>query len=381
MISETITTKWGKKAREVGRKRLTPIAAEIDKNGVYDPRNLEILIEEGLIAPPIPKKYGGLGLSEAAFQELMREISRASTSAASMITCQMMTAYGIMSGGSESQKKKYLPLMAKGKLIGTPAITEVHAGSDVGAIRTRAERDGKRYVLNGEKALISYLGIADIYLVFAKTSPDKGNKGITAFVVASSNPGLKCGEPLRKMGQRGLSTGSLTLSNCLVPLGDRIGEEGGGFHIAMDLLNRSRLVVASQALGTATAAFEAALEYAKKRTAFGKPIIAQQAISFKLADMAIKLHNAQLSANHAARKVDAGEDYILDIAIAKVYASEIAREVTNDAVQIHGGIGYTSEYPVERFYRDQRVMELYGGTSEIQRLVISRILSGESKLK
>jgi len=381
MISAVLQTDWGKKAREIGRTKLTPIAAEIDRNGVYDPRNLEILIAEGLIAPPIPKEYGGLGMKEVEFQELMREISRASTSAASMITCQMMAAYGIMSGGSESQKQRYLPRMAKGEIIGTPAITEVHAGSDVGAIKTQAERMGDHYLLNGQKALISYLGVADIYLTFAKTAPDKGNKGITAFIVEATNPGLTCGEPLRKMGQRGLSTGSLTLDACKVPVEDRIGEEDRGFYIAMDLLNRSRLVVASQALGTATAAFEAALEYAKSRIAFGKPLIAQQAISFKLADMAIKLQNAQLSASHAAQKVDNGDDYILDIAIAKVYASEIAREVTNDAVQIHGGIGYTSEYPVERYYRDQRVMELYGGTSEIQRMVICRILSGESKLK
>ena len=381
MISAVLQTDWGKKAREIGRTKLTPIAAEIDRNGVYDPRNLEILIAEGLIAPPIPKEYGGLGMKEVEFQELMREISRASTSAASMITCQMMAAYGIMSGGSESQKQRYLPRMAKGEIIGTPAITEVHAGSDVGAIKTQAERMGDHYLLNGQKALISYLGVADIYLTFAKTAPDKGNKGITAFIVEATNPGLTCGEPLRKMGQRGLSTGSLTLDACKVPVEDRIGEEDRGFYIAMDLLNRSRLVVASQALGTATAAFEAALEYAKSRIAFGKPLIAQQAISFKLADMAIKLQNAQLSASHAAQKGDNGDDYILDIAIAKVYASEIAREVTNDAVQIHGGIGYTSEYPVERYYRDQRVMELYGGTSEIQRMVICRILSGESKLK
>ena len=381
MISEVLNTEWGKKAMEIGRARLTPIAAEIDQNGVFDRRNLDILIEEGLIAPPIPKAYGGLGMKEVEFQELMREISRASTSAASMITCQMMAAYGIMSGGSEVQKRKYLTRMAKGEIIGTPAITEVHAGSDVGAIKMQAERNGDHYVLNGQKALISYLGVADFYLTFAKTAPDKGNKGITAFIVEAANPGLTCGEPLRKMGQRGLSTGSVTLDNCTVPAEDRVGEEGQGFYIAMDLLNRSRLVVASQALGTATAAFEAALDYARARTAFGKPLIAQQAISFKLADMAIKLHNAQLSASHAAQKVDSGEDYILDIAIAKVYASETAREVTNDAVQIHGGIGYTSEYPVERYYRDQRVMELYGGSSEIQRLVISRILSGESKLK
>lgn len=381
MVSEVLYTEWGKKAREIGQSKLTPIAAEIDEKGVFDRRNLDILIAEELIAPPIPKTYGGLGLTEVEFQELMREISRASTSAASMITCQMMAAYGIMSGGSETQKQKYLTRMAKGEIIGTPAITEVHAGSDVGAIKTRAERMGDHYVLNGQKALISYLGVADIYLTFAKTDPDKGNKGITAFIIEAANPGLACGEPLRKMGQRGLSTGSVTLNDCNVPAEDRVGEEGQGLYIAMDLLNRSRLVVASQALGTATAAFEAALAYAKTRTAFGKPLIAQQAISFKLADMAIKLQNAQLSANHAAQKVDGGGDYILDIAIAKVYASEIAREVTNDAIQIHGGIGYTSEYPVERFYRDQRVMELYGGSSEIQRLVISRILSGESKLK
>jgi alkylation response protein AidB-like acyl-CoA dehydrogenase len=383
MISNTLLTDWGKKAREVGRDKLTPMAAEIDRNGVYDPRNLGILIAEGLIAPPIPKEYGGLGIKEVEFQEIMREISRASTSAASMITCQMMAAYGIMSGASESQKQRYLPRMAKGELIGTPAITETHAGSDVGAIRTEAKLQGDRYILDGKKALVSYLGVADIYLTFAKTAPDKGNKGITAFIVHATNRGLTCGEPLQKMGQRGLSTGAFTLDACEVPAEDRVGEEGQGFYIAMDLLNRSRLLVASQALGTATAAFEAALEYAKTRTAFGKPLIAQQAIAFKLADMAIKLHNAQLSASHAAQKIDEGKDkdYILDIAIAKVYASEIAREVTNDAVQIHGGIGYTSEYPVERYYRDQRVMELYGGTSEIQRVVISRILSGESKLK
>ena len=381
MVHEELFTDWGKKAREVGQKKLMPIAAEIDKKGVYDSRNLEILISEGMLAPTIPKEYGGLGLKEFEFEELMREISRASTSCASMIECQLMAAYGILNGGSESQKQKYLPRLAKGEIIGTPAITEDHAGSDVAAITTHAHRQGEYYIVDGKKALISYLGVADIYLTFAKTSPEKGARGISAFVIQSNNTGLQCEKPLLKMGQRGLCTGSLALNACRVPLEDRIGEEGQGFYIAMYLLNRSRLAVASQSVGIATAAFDAALDYAKTRKAFGKPLIAHQAIAYKLADMAIKLHNAQLSVNHAAQKVDEGKDFIFDTSIAKVYASEIAREVANDALQIHGGIGYTTEYPVERYYRDQRVMEIYAGTSEIQRLVISRILSGGSKIK
>lgn len=382
MLFKELFTEWGKKTREVVDRRLMPIAAEIDRNGVYDPRNLDILIEEGLIAPNIPKAYGGSGLTEFEFSEVMREISRASTSAASMTTCNLMAAYGLLAGASEEQKMEILPKMVTGEMIGTPAITEPGAGSDAGAMITRAECKGDHYVINGEKALVSWLGRANYYLTFAKTNPEAGNRGITAFIVRDGNPGMTYGTPLNKMGQRGLATGKVFYNECKVPLADRVGEEGQGMHIMMELLNRSRLIVGFQSIGTAVSAYDAALAYAQKRVAFGKPIIAQQSIAFKLADMAIKLQTAQTVVNYAAQKVDSGtKDYVFDVSVAKVYCAEISREICSEAIQIHGGMGYTDEHPVERLYRDQRVFEIYGGTSEIARLVISRILSGASKVK
>ena len=382
MLFKEVHTEWGRKTREVVDKRLMPITAEIDRKGVYDPRNLDILIEENLIAPNIPREYGGAGISEFEFSEVMREISRASTSAASMTTCNLMAAYGLLAGASEEQKKAILPKMATGEIIGTPAITEPGAGSDAAAMITRAERKGEKYVINGEKALVSWLGRADIYLTFAKTDPDAGTKGITAFIVHNGNPGMTYGEPLRKMGQRGLATGKVFYKDCEVPVSDRVGEEGEGMHIMMELLNRSRLIVGFQSIGTAVSAYDAALAYAQKRIAFGKPIIAQQSIAFKLADMAIKLQTAQTVVNQAAQKVDSGaKDYVFDVSVAKVYCAEISREICNEAIQIHGGMGYTDEHPVERLYRDQRVFEIYGGTSEIARMIISRIISGKSKVK
>jgi len=293
-----------------------------------------------------------------------------------------MAAYGLLAGASEEQKNEILPKMATGEMIGTPGITEPGAGSDAAAMVTRAVRNGDNYVINGEKALVSWLGRADFYLTFVKTDPDAGAKGITAFIVRDGNPGMTYGEPLRKMGQRGLSTGKVFYKDCVVPVSDRVGEEGQGMHIMMELLNRSRLIVGFQSIGTAVSAYDAALEYAKKRVAFGKPIIAQQSIAFKLADMAIKLQTAQTVVNHAAKKVDSGaKDFVFDVSVAKAYCAEISRDICSDAVQIHGGMGYTEDYPVERLYRDQRVFEIYGGTSEIARLVISRIISGQSKVK
>lgn len=384
MLFQEIKSEWGAITKKMVDEQLMPLSKEVDRAGRYDHRLMEYIIKAGLIAPTIAKEYGGIGLNERDLNEVVREIARASTSAASMVTCQLMAAYGLLSpdGASEEQKQRLLPKMASGELIACPAITEDHAGSDVGGISTVAVKKGDHYVLNGEKALISHLGAADFFLVFAKTDPDKGNKGITAFVVYTDNPGLTQGKPLRKMGQRGLDTGSLYLKDCIVPESDRIGLEGKGMRICMALLNRSRLVMGSQAIGTATCAYEAAVDYAKKRMAFGKPLIAQQVIAFKLADMAIKLQTAQTSVNYAADKVDSGAtDFIFEVSASKVYASEMARDVINDAVQIHGGIGYTDEHPVERCYRDQRVMEIYGGATEVVKLVISRIISGESKVR
>lgn len=380
MLFKELYTERGRKTREVVDNRLMPIAAEIDRNGVYDKRNLDILIEEDLIAPNIPKEYGGSGLSEFEFSEVMREISRASTSAASMTTCTLMAAYGLLAGASEEQKQAILPKMATGEIIGTPAITEPGCGSDAAAMTTRAERKGDKYIINGEKALVSWLGRANIYLTFAKTDPDAGSKGITCFIVHDGNPGMTYGKPLRKMGQRGLSTGSVYYNNCEVPASDRVGKDGEGMSIMNELLNRSRLIVGFQSIGTAVSAYDAAVEYATNRQAFGKPLIAKQAISFKLADMAIKLEAAQTLVNYTAQKVDKGEgNYMFDVSAAKVFCAEISREICSDAVQIHGGVGYTDLYPVERLYRDQRVFEIYGGTSEIARLIISRIISGRYK--
>jgi len=365
-------THWGKEAEKLGKETLSFIAKEVDEKGVYNPKTLESLVESKLIAPTIPKEYGGLGGTETECQEIMEQITKYNTSAASMITCQLMAANAFFVGASEEQKNFYLPKMADGSIIGVPSITYKDAGSDVAAMVTTAIRDGDDYVLNGTKTLISFLGLADIYLVFAKTNTEKGHKGISAFIVDSNNPNLEVEENFQKMGQKGMPTGTIRLNNCRVKKSARLGKEGEGFFICMGLLNRSRIIVASQAVGVAMAAYSAALKYAKERKTFGKTLSRHQVISFKLADMAIKLYTARLAAHHAAQKFDAGEDYLLEVSVAKVYASEISREIVNESLQIHGGIGYTTEYEVERLYRDQRIIELYGGSSEIQRIIISK---------
>lgn len=374
------------RASAVAREKLAPIAAEVDQQDQYDPRNLNAVIEAGLIAPTIPREYGGAGLSELELHKIMEEISWASTSAASMITNQLAAANTLLvavtknqgrndDGMSAAEMSRYLQMLATGELIGTLAITESEAGSDVAAIRTTALRTADSYILNGAKHLISFLGVADFYIIFAKTAPGLGHRGITAFLVEAGNPGLKIGPTVRKMGQRGMPTGSLSLVDCRVPLTSRVGPEGDGFYIAMQVLNRMRIAVSAQAVGVARAAFEAALQYARGRQAFGKPLVQHQAIAHKLADMAIGLETARLLGQKAAQHFDRGEDYVLFASMAKVYATEVARDVVNDALQIHGGNGYTADFPVERYYRDQRVMELYAGTSEIQRLIIGRILA------
>lgn len=365
---------WRERARQVARERLAPIAAEVDRKGEYDQRNLDALIESGLIAPTIPAAYGGPGLTELELQYVMEEISWASTSAASIITNQLAAANALMAGRPRDMEQ-YLRAMAAGDMIGTLAITEVQAGSDVAAIETTAQRDGDGYVINGQKHLISLLGVADFYIVFAKTDPGARHKGITAFLVEASNPGLLDGPLVQKMGQRGMPTGSLLLEDCRVPVEARIGPEGHGFYIAMEVLNRMRISVAAQAVGVARAAYEAALKYARERHTFGKPLTEHQAIAFKLANMAIDLETSRLLGHKAARCFDQGQDYVLLGSMAKVHATEAARRIVNDALQIHGGNGYTADYPVERYYRDQRVMELYAGTSEIQRLIVGRLLA------
>ncbi|EKN66940.1 acyl-CoA dehydrogenase [Neobacillus bataviensis LMG 21833] len=379
MIIHHSKSTWREKAKEVGEK-LQPIAREVDKTGEYDPRALELLIESKLIAPILPEVYGGSGVCETECQDIMEEVCKANTSAGSMIACQLMAAYAFLSGASDDQKKLYLPKMAAGEIIGVPAITEKDAGSDVSAIQMTAVRDGDDYILDGEKTLISFYGIADIYVVFAKTNPEKKHKGISAFIVNSSNNGLELTYRYNKMGQRGMPTGSLQFRSCRIPAKDLIGSEGEGFKIAMELLNRSRILMASQAIGISMAAYEAAVDYATKRKTFGNSLSSHQVIAFKLADMAIGLKTARLAAQEAAIKYEKGENYLMDVAVAKVYASEVCQKIVNESLQIHGGIGYTTEYDIERLYRDSRIIELYGGASEIQRLVISRMILEDPKL-
>ena len=363
------------KARGISQV-LASLAAEVDRKGTYDPRILAELVSAGLIAPTAPREFGGPGLGETALFDIMEEISFANTSAASMITNQLAAINALLVAreqqGLEPSIVERLQQLSNGERIGTLAITEAVAGSDAAAIETSAVRRGNTYVLNGEKHLISFHGIADDYLVFAKTDPQARHRGISVFLVDRKNPGLRLHSPIQKMGQRGMPTGALTLIECEVPLEARIGEEGQGFYIAMQVLNRMRIAVSAQAVGVARAAYEAAIRYARQRKTFGKPIGEHQAIAFKLADMAIGLEAARLMGQRAARLFDEGKDYVMAASMAKVYATEVARSIVNDALQIHGGNGYTTAFPVERYYRDQRVMELYAGTSEIQRLIIAR---------
>ncbi|MCS6936845.1 MAG: acyl-CoA dehydrogenase [Candidatus Bipolaricaulota bacterium] len=364
-----------KSAREFALKELEPIAADLDREHRVALDVLKKLGSLGYLGMTVPEEYGGIGADMLSYILVMEELSRSCASTSTAVTVQNSLCNTLLvEFGSETQKRKYLPELATGKKFGAFALTEPESGSDAAGMKTTAVPKGDSFILNGTKRFITSAGFADIFLVFALTDPSAGNRGVSCFLVERHTPGFTVGKEEDKMGIRGSSTCELFFENCRVPRENLIGELNRGFKVAMVTLDSGRIGVAAQALGIAQAALDEAIQYAKERKAFGKPLAEFQAIQFKLAEMKTKVEAARLLVYKAAWKKDHKLDYIMDASIAKLYASEIASEVADEAVQIFGGYGYIRDYKVERLYRDARITRIYEGTSEIQKLVIAREL-------
>jgi butyryl-CoA dehydrogenase len=358
--------------REFAEAEVKPHARELDETCRY-PRDLfRKAAELGLTGVAIPEDEGGAGMDHISYSIVIEEISRVCASTGVILSVQnSLYCDPIHRFGTAEQKKKFLLPFARGEKIGCYALTEPQAGSNAAALQTKAVlRDG-RYILNGTKAWITNGGAADAAIVYVNTHPEKGEKGITAIVVERGTPGFAVGKEEKKLGIHATACTELVFSDCEVPAENRIGAEGEGYKVALSTLDGGRIGIAAQATGIAQGAFEAALAYAQQRQAFGHPISDFQAIQFMLADMATELDAARLLVRRAAWKQDSGARFSMEASIAKLFASEMATRVTHKAMQVHGGYGYSQEFPVERAYRDARITEIYEGTSEIQRLVIA----------
>jgi butyryl-CoA dehydrogenase len=358
--------------REFAEAEVKPHAKEIDETGRFPLDTFKKAAELGLTGVAVPENYGGAGMDHVSYAIVIEEISRVCASTGVILSVQnSLYCDPILRFGTEEQKQKFLVPYARGEKIGCYALTEPQAGSNAAALATKAVRKGDAYVINGTKAWITNGGAADAALVYVNTQPEKGEKGITALVVEKGTRGFAVGKEEKKLGINATACTELSFTDCEVPVGNRIGNEGEGYKVALSTLDGGRIGIASQATGIAQGAFEAALSYAQQRQAFGHPIADFQAIQFMLADMATELDAARLLARRAAWKQDSGARFTMEASIAKLFASEMSTRVTHKAIQIHGGYGYSREYPVERNYRDARITEIYEGTSEIQRLVIS----------
>lgn len=365
-------------ARDFARQECLPGVIERDENQKFPKEQIEKLADLGFMGMMVSPEYGGSGMDTISYVLAMEEISKidASTSVCMSVNNSLVT-WGLDKYGTEAQKQKYLVPLAQGKkdgelYIGAFLLSEPEAGSDATSQRTTAEDKGDHYILNGTKNWITNGSSASVYLVMAQTDVAKGSKGINAFIVEKNWPGVSVGAKENKMGIRGSDTHSISFQDVVVPKENRIGEDGFGFKFAMKTLEGGRIGIAAQALGIASGAYELALKYSKERKAFGKEIMHHQAIQFKLADMATRIEAARLLCLKAAWEKDNGHDYALSSSMAKVYASEAAMWVSTEAVQVHGGYGYVKEFHVERLMRDAKITQIYEGTSEIQRIVISR---------
>ncbi|MCL6632709.1 MAG: acyl-CoA dehydrogenase [Alicyclobacillus herbarius] len=362
--------------REFARDVIAPRAKEIDERDEFPHDVVRQMGQLGLMGLPIPEAWGGVGADFVSYIAAIEEVSYAS--AALGVILAVHTSVGtfpILYFGSEEQKRKYLPRLCSGECIGAFALTEPDAGSDAKAIRTRARREGDTYVLNGSKVFITNGGVAGVYCVFAVTDPDKGSRGVSAFLVDADTPGFHIGKKERKMGLNGSSTCELLFEDCRVPATQRLGEEGEGFVIAMRLLDTGRIGIAAQALGIARAALDSARAHVQTRRQFGKPLAELEGVQFMLADMATRVEAATWLVYHAAWLRDQGRPCGKEASMAKLFASDTAMQVTTDAVQLFGGYGYSKEFPVERYMRDAKVTQIYEGTNQIQRLVIGRHLT------
>ncbi|WP_304517609.1 acyl-CoA dehydrogenase [Cecembia rubra] len=362
-------------ARDFAQAELLPGVIERDTEAKFPFEQIKKMGELGFMGMMVDPKYNGGGMDTISYVLAMEEISKIDASASvSMSVNNSLVCWGLEKYGTESQKEKYLKRLAAGEIIGAFCLSEPEAGSDATSQKTTAELRGDHYVLNGTKNWITNGSSASVYLVIAQTDISKGHKGISAFIVEKGWDGFLIGKKEDKLGIRGSDTHSLMFTDVKVPVENRIGEEGFGFTFAMETLNGGRIGIAAQALGIASGAYELAVAYSKERKAFGKPISQHQAIQFKLADMATQIEAARLLVLKSAWLKDQGQDYAYASAMAKLYASEVAMNVTIEAVQVHGGYGYVKEYHVERLMRDAKITQIYEGTSEIQKIVISRSL-------
>ena len=367
------------KVRAFAEEEIKPIAFMLDQQNEFPDEAIRKLGEMGLMGIPFPAEYGGAGLDALSYAIAVEELARVDGGAGVILSAHVsLGSWPIFAYGTEEQKRKYLVPLAKGEKIGAFGLTEPNAGSDAGGTETTAVLKGDHYVLNGGKIFITNAPKADTYVVFAVTTPDIGTRGISAFIVEKGWKGFYFGDHYDKMGIRSSSTAELIFDNVEVPRENLLGKEGDGFKIAMSTLDGGRIGIAAQALGIAQGAYEAAVDYAKERVQFGKPIGFNQAIGFKLADMATKLRCARLLVYSAADLKEHHEPYGTESAMAKMYASDIALEVTNDALQIHGGAGFMKGMEVERAYRDAKITTIYEGTNEIQRVVIASHILGKA---
>lgn len=366
------------KIREFAETEVKPIAFMLDKENEFPTEAVKKLGEMGVLGIPFPKEYGGAGLDMISYAIAVEELSRVDGGTGVILSAHVsLGSYPIFAYGTEEQKQKYLVPLAKGEKLGAFGLTEPNAGSDAGGTETTAVLEGDYYILNGGKIFITNADKAETYIVFAVTTPDIGTRGISAFIVEKGWEGFTFGDRYDKMGIRSSSTAELIFNNVKVPKENLLGKEGEGFKIAMFTLDGGRIGIASQALGIAQGAFENALAYAKEREQFGKPIAFQQVISFKLADMATKLRAARFLVYSAAELKENHEDYAMESAMAKQYASDVCLEIVNEALQIFGGTGYLKGMEVERAYRDAKICTIYEGTNEIQRVVIASHLIGK----
>ncbi|HEK9100967.1 TPA: acyl-CoA dehydrogenase AcdA [Bacillus pseudomycoides] len=365
-----------KMVRDFARNEVAPTAAERDEEERFDRALFDQMADLGLTGIPWPEEYGGIGSDYLAYVIAVEELSRVCASTGVTLSAHTSLAgWPIFKFGTEEQKQKFLRPMAEGKKIGAYGLTEPGSGSDAGGMKTTAKRDGDHYILNGSKIFITNGGIADIYVVFALTDPESKQRGTSAFIVESDTPGFSVGKKESKLGIRSSPTTEIMFEDCRIPAENLLGEEGQGFKIAMQTLDGGRNGIAAQAVGISQGALDASVEYARERHQFGKPIAAQQGIGFKLADMATNVEAARLLTYQAAWLESEGLPYGKESAMSKVFAGDTAMKVTTEAVQVFGGYGYTKDYPVERFMRDAKITQIYEGTQEIQRLVISRMLT------
>lgn len=362
--------------RAFAQERLAPFAAEWDRNHTFPREALNELAELGALGMVVPEEWGGAGMDYMSLVLTLEEIAAGDGATSTIVSVQNSLPCGILNRfGTDSQKEAWLKPLARGEKLGCFCLTEPHVGSDASAIRTSAVRDGDEWVLNGVKQFITTGKHADVAIVFAVTDKAAGKKGITCFLVPATAPGYQVGRIEEKMGQKASDTTQILFENCRIPADSVVGAEGEGYRIALSNLEAGRIGIAAQCLGMARAALEAAVKYAQERESFGKPIFEHQAVNFRLADMATQLEAARQLVWHAASLKDAGRPCLKEASMAKLFASEMAERVCSDAIQVHGGYGYVTDFPVERIYRDVRVCQIYEGASDIQKLVIGRALA------